>query len=186
MGAITISNLRISPQEQFLDVKGYEGHYLVSNLGRVISLRNKGGLRKEPLVVKSWINGHNKKGYNAVCLYKDGKTKQVTIHRLVAEAFIPNPNNLPEVNHKDKNKRNNSADNLEWCDRKYNVNYSKDDIKDRSRAVKVTSLKTGDSVYFGNELILNMLCGFTQRIVRACCNGLRDNAYGCKFQFVEG
>lgn len=186
MTAITIANLRISPNEQFVDVEGYEGHYLVSNMGRVISLRKKGGLRKEPIVLKSWISGHNRKGYDMIELNKDGSGKKAFIHRLVAKAFIPNPNNLPEVNHKDRNKRNNCSDNLEWCDRLYNVAWSKDDMKDRSKAVKVTSLKNGNTAYFKNELILNKLCGFTQRIVRECCNGLRDNAYGCTFQFMEG
>ena len=65
----------------------------------------------------------NRYGYMYVNLRKDGVTKQQYIHRLVAQAFIPNPNNLPEVNHKDEDKTNNNVKNLEWCDRKYNINY---------------------------------------------------------------
>lgn len=63
-------------------------------------------------------------GYHYVVLYKNTKRAFKTIHRLVAETFIPNPYNLPQVNHKDENKTNNCVDNLEWCDNKYNINYS--------------------------------------------------------------
>ena len=63
--------------------------------------------------------------YPAVTLVKDGKAKTYSLHRLLAEAFIPNPNNLPVVNHKDENPLNYSLDNLEWCTQQYNVDYSK-------------------------------------------------------------
>lgn len=65
----------------------------------------------------------NKLGYKCVTLNMDGKYKLMSVHRLVAQAFIPNPNNYPEVNHKDENPENNTASNLEWCDRTYNNNY---------------------------------------------------------------
>lgn len=67
--------------------------------------------------------GKNKDGYLRVVLYKEGKGKTIKVHRLVAQAFIPNPNNYPCVNHKDECKTNNCVDNLEWCDQKYNVNF---------------------------------------------------------------
>ena len=66
---------------------------------------------------------NDSKGYLQVILYKDGKVKHYGVHRLIAEAYIPNPNNLPQVNHKDENKTNNCLQNLEWCDAKYNNNY---------------------------------------------------------------
>lgn len=65
----------------------------------------------------------NNTGYSIVCLHKDGEHKNYYIHRLVAEAYIPNPDNLPQVNHKDENKENNSLQNLEWCTHEYNNNY---------------------------------------------------------------
>lgn len=95
------------------DVKGYEGLYAVTSCGKVWSYRNKRFLTPED-------NGH---GYLRVNLHKDGKDKKYMIHRLVAEAYIPNPENLPQINHKDENKTNNCLQNLEWCDAKYNVNY---------------------------------------------------------------
>lgn len=102
-------------EEIWKDIKGYEGLYQVSNYGRVKSFKhNKEKLRKE---VKDNM------GYLIVNLSKNGNKKIYKIHRLVAEAFLQNPNNYPQVNHKDENKINNRADNLEWCTAKYNSNY---------------------------------------------------------------
>lgn len=96
-----------------IPVKGYEGLYEIDTDGNIYSLgKNK--------VLKPWIINS---GYMEVYLYKGGVKHVRTIHRLVAEHFIPNPDNLPEVNHIDENRKNNSAGNLEWCTRLYNVNY---------------------------------------------------------------
>ena len=99
--------------EEFRDIPGYEGLYEVSNLGRVRSLETERILKPSK---NTW-------GYLFVSLYKNGIKKAVRIHRLVALAFIPNPDNLPCINHKDEDKTNNTVDNLEWCDDKYNANY---------------------------------------------------------------
>ena len=88
-------------------------NYQVSNYGQVRNSKT-GRLLKLQL---------NEKGYLRVALRIDGKTKWYRVSRLVASLFIPNPDNLPEVNHKDENKLNNRADNLEWCNRIYNVHY---------------------------------------------------------------
>ena len=107
--------------EQWKDIKGYEGLYQVSNLGNVKALKKRAGksIRNEKLL-KTYID---KYGYVYTILCKNNKTHLATIHRLIAEAFIPNPNNLPQINHKDENKQNNNIDNLEWCTCKYNINY---------------------------------------------------------------
>lgn len=112
--------------EEWKNVIGYEGLYEVSNTGQVRSLDryvkySNGRIHLHKGKVLS--SGKDKYGYLAVCLSCNGKQKIIKIHRLVAEAFIPNPNNLPQVNHKDEVKTNNRVDNLEWCDHKYNVNY---------------------------------------------------------------
>ena len=99
--------------EVFKPIEGYEDLYEVSNEGRV---RNKTTGR----ILKPF----SAKGYLKVNLCKDGISKFKSIHRLVANAFIPNPLNLPEVNHIDENKLNNNVDNLEWCSRQYNIDYS--------------------------------------------------------------
>lgn len=113
------------PNEVWKDIEGYEGLYQVSNMGRVKSLPK---YRKtiyeyisKPMILSPRARG--KKGYLAVALKKGNKVKQLAIHRLVAFAFCPNPNSYIEVNHKDEDKTNNRADNLEWCSRSYNVNY---------------------------------------------------------------
>lgn len=107
-------------EEVWKDIKNYEGLYQISTYGRVKSFPRKGALRKEK-VLKPYKDGKNY--YFVVGLHKDGKKQYKLIHRLVADAFIPNPNNLPIVNHKDENKENNNVDNLEWCTYKYNSNY---------------------------------------------------------------
>ena len=99
-------------------VDGYGGRYEVSNTGKVRSLNYE-----NMKIVRELKQCKHRKGYLLVLLYSNGKGKLVKVHRLVAEAFIPNPNNLPQVNHKDEDKTNNNVDNLEWCTNKYNANY---------------------------------------------------------------
>lgn len=119
-------------QEIWKDIKNYEGLYKISNLGRVKSLPKYAGrsYRKEK-ILKTYLD---KNGYVKVILCKNNKTRFLSIHRLLAEAFIPNPNDYPQINHKDENKQNNSLNNLEWCTCKYNINYgtrTKRDVEKR-------------------------------------------------------
>ena len=104
--------------EIWKDIDGYEGLYQISNEGRVKSLKYNHTNEEKFLKAK-----RNRNGYLLVGLCKDGKPKKKLVHRLVAEAFIENPNGLPQVNHKDENKMNNCVENLEWCDASYNTNY---------------------------------------------------------------
>lgn len=118
--------------EKWKDIEEYEGIYQVSNLGKV---RSKDRLVNR--IVRGAFSEYMKRGsimtpnkigsnYLRVELSKDSKRKKYYIHRLVAQAFIPNPNNLPCVNHKDGNKLNNNVDNLEWCTYKDNNVHAKD------------------------------------------------------------
>ena len=111
--------------EIWRDIEGYEGSYQVSNLGRVKSLFREAGTVNKKYTCKEKIlkPRRQKRDYYAVMLWKDGKSRQFRVHRLVAQAFIPNPDNLPVINHKDENPSNNEADNLEWCTVKYNSYY---------------------------------------------------------------
>ena len=110
-------------------VKDYEGYYEVDQFGRVYSLdriitvKDNGRVYDKPIKGRRLRQTAHSQGYKAVALTKDGNTTMVYVHRLVAEAFIPNPDNLPMVNHKDEDKTNNFVDNLEWCTNEYNINY---------------------------------------------------------------
>lgn len=113
--------------EVWKPVQGYEGYYKISNKGRLLAerrfLTRKGGVTqfcKEQIVKAGTIINS---GYKSVNLIKDKKLKHALIHRLVAQHFVDNPNGFDIVNHKDENKLNNVADNLEWCSHKYNSNY---------------------------------------------------------------
>lgn len=112
--------------EQWREIKGYEGRYEVSDCGNVRSLvfyspkRNEYMKRKYPRLLRQNTT-HD--GYKRVSLSDKCKMKSFTVHRLVAFAFLPNPNNYPAVNHKDENTANNHVENLEWCSNKYNSNY---------------------------------------------------------------
>ncbi len=115
-------------KEIWKDIPNYEDLYQISNLGNVKSVgrrRFNSGTYGGYFTVKEKIlkPSLHKNGYYSVQLCKNGGRKRITIHKLVATVFIPNPNNYPQINHKDENKTNNSVENLEWCDSKYNSNY---------------------------------------------------------------
>ena len=157
-------------KEIWKDKKDYEGHYQVSNCGRVKSIKF-GKERILKLIT-------DKCGYLKVNLYKNNIKKEYFVHRLVAEAFIPNTENLPEVNHKDENKLNNNAENLEWCDREYNCNFG---TRNERVIAKNTNGKLSKTVLqytldgeFVGEWPSARECGrngFNQGSVSACCRG---------------
>ena len=158
------------------DIKGYEGRYAVTEEGKVWSYGRQKFLKNNQLP----------SGYLRVTLYdEDIKPRQHYIHRLVAEAYIDNPDNLPEVNHISEDKTDNRVENLEWCSKEYNLNYG----TRRERAVK----STGKAVYcvelnqaFGSlkEAAAAIGAGYTQNIC-ACCKGRKLSAHGYHWRFVE-
>ena len=158
-------------KEIWKDKKDYEGHYQVSNFGRVKSIK----FGKERILK---LRTDKKTGYLHVVLCKDGKAKAFTVHRLVAEAFLPNPHNYPCVNHKDENKQNNNVSNLEWCTYKYNSNYG---TAIQRTSQKRINGKCSKKVYqytldgqFVREWESTAECGrngFNQGNVVACCQG---------------
>lgn len=159
--------------EIWKDIRGYEGLYKISNKGRVKSSSNKSNHTHE-IILKPCING---KGYEMVSLCKNSKTLSKRVHKLVAEAFIPNDMNLSHVNHKDENKLNNHSENLEWCDNKYNLRYS------TSKKV----IRIGD---FGKTKVYNAIEdvrheGFNPCHVSNCCNKKRNSHKGYKWRFLN-
>lgn len=118
-------------EREWKNIAGYEGKYIISNDGLVVSLPRKvsrtgirGDVFRKGKMLKPHLRGRNNLKYLCVTLSDNGISKAYSVHRLVAQAFLENPNNFEEVNHIDKNTFNNRLDNLEWCDRQYNNAYS--------------------------------------------------------------
>ena len=155
----------------------FTGKYQVSNLGRVRSLNYKhtGEIR----VLKP---GKRKDRYLHVRLYVDGKQKMFYIHRLVATAFIPNPDNLPVVNHKDENPSNCCVDNLEWCTQEYNANYgTRNERVKEKKSKKVICIETGQVFESENEAERHIGCGG----IGHCCKGKQKTCGGYHWAYVD-
>ena len=177
-------------EEIWKDIQGYEGIYQVSNYGEVRSLdrieqcNGTERLRKGRTMLPRKI----KDGYLSVGLRNGSRQKGKLVHRLVAEAFIRNPNNLPEVNHKDENKENNSVENLEWCDAAYNIRYGTG-IERRAAQIRKEIVQyslDGDELTIFNSITeaARAIGGGTSRI-SACCKGERKSAYGYRWKYKE-
>ena len=166
--------------ETWKPVKGYEGLYEVSDLGRV----KKSKLLCLNQYILFWTEEKilkprkNNRGYLRIALTKNKSHKVYLVHRLVAEAFIPNPNNLPMVNHKDENPLNNISKNLEWCDSKYDNNYGTKKIR-ASKAMTNGKLSKPVLQYtLDGKLVKEWVSikeasrdGFDDSSITLCCKG---------------
>lgn len=161
-------------KEVWKDIEGYEGKYQVSNFGNVMSLNYNHTGKKRLMKLRK-----NRYGYLEVHLYKDGKVKWYKVHRLVAQAFLANPNNLSQVNHKDQNKENNIVSNLEFCSPEYNVNYG-----DRNERASEKQCKpifgvdkvSGLIVEYKSAKEAGKVLGINPANITACCKGKRKSA----------
>lgn len=177
--------------EVWKDVKGYEENYQVSNYGKIRSkdryLRVCGGgyrfVKGIPIKTMTYTNG-----YIGVGLYKNGKHKMKLVHRLVAESFIPNPDNYPQINHKDENITNNHLENLEWCTAKYNANYGTRNermIKDSSlKAVIMCSTDGLELKYFKSLGEASRETGFDISAIIRACKGKQKTSYGYIWKYA--
>ena len=177
-------------EEIFKNIYGYEGLYQISNLGRVKSLNYR--CTKKEKVLKPCKNTN---GYLQVHLYKDSENKYMLVHRLVADAFISNPYNLSDVNHKDEDKTNNCVSNLEWCTREYNCNFgSRNERSAKSRSKLLTGVyntKLSKSVrcietnqIFPSTMEVQRQLGFAHCSIVQCCNGKLKSAYGYHWKYL--
>lgn len=150
-------------QEIWKDIKGYEGLYQVSNFGRVKSLErvvnfcegNKAKTQYRTVAEKIKNPSEKDNGYLQICLYKNNKGKHKYIHRLVAEAFIKNPNNYETVNHKNLNKKDNTVKNLEWCSYADNNDHARKNLcfkSGKKLKIEAINIDTGES-----EIITDLL-----------------------------
>ena len=172
-------------EEEWRDVVGYEGCYMVSSMGRVYSCPNH---IHNGMILKA---DKYQNGYYRVALSRHGKKKYIMIHRLVAQAFIPNPNNYPVVNHKDENKANNFVGNLEWCSIKYNNTYGKVSRKERilncklGRAVVQMTLKGEDIAVFSSLNEAGRYVGVSAANIASACTGFVKTSAGFKWRYAD-
>ncbi|MBR4486649.1 HNH endonuclease [bacterium] len=175
-------------KEIWKDIPEYEALYQVSNLGNIKSLDliviDKLGRKyvKKGKLLKQRID---KYGYNYVHLHKNGNEKYKLVHRLVAEAFIPNPNNLPQVNHKNEIKTDNNIENLEFCDVKYNLNYgTRNEKVSKNKSKKIKQLdKDGNLINIWlNSLEASKKLNIHSGNIRSCCRGELKTAGGYKWE----
>lgn len=151
--------------EKLKDIKGYEGLYGITSCGRVWSYRRNKFIKPfKP----------SKSDYLCVNLYKDNTRKAFLVHRLVAEAYIPNPDNLPQVNHKDEVKTHNWINNLEWCDAKYNIRYS--------HGKKVKCIETGE--IFNSAAEAGEAVNRNKWNISAACAGIQKTCGGYHWQYI--
>ena len=156
-----------------IDIIGYEGLYAITNCGQVWSYRKN-----------TFLKPYLARGYFKVCLCKDKIRKQVLIHRLVAEAFILNPLNLPQINHIDENKQNNCAENLEWCNAKYNINYGEHNKKvGKSHCKKVYCVELGK--VFESAKLAAMQLGLSDSNIAKCCKGKYKTTGGYHWEYAD-
>lgn len=149
-------------KEIWKDIAGYEGLYQISSFGNVLSLKYCGSNKSHLLAPNP-----DHKGYLMVYLNKRGKRKTLKIHRLVASAFIPNTNNLPQVNHKDENKQNNCVENLEWCDGMYNVNYGTGiERRVKTARTSIAHIAHMKKLHEPNKIAICMIDPTTKEIIR--------------------
>lgn len=166
-------NIYENLKRQGAEIKEYNGYYIASN-GKIY---NKRGKELKP--------SSNPKGYKFVSFSRNGKTKNEMLHRVLAKCFIPNPNNYPQINHKDGNKTNNSLSNLEWCTPSQNVQHAWDNGLALLPDKPVICLNTG-IVYKTARKAADSLNFYSPSAITACCLGKRKSAYkGCLWRYYK-
>ena len=174
-------------EEIWKDIKGYEGLYQVSNLGRVKSLSKLIWNGKAYYISKEKILSlkPSEKGYVKIALWKNREKEYFLVHRLVAEAFIPNPNNLPEVNHiidDFEHRSDNRVENLEWCTREYNNNYGNRNKKHSENIKRYKNPKAKKVKCITTNEIFNCMKDAEEKYnvayqsISSCCKGKLKSA----------
>lgn len=166
-------------------IEGYEGKYAIDKKGRVWSFRDK----HKNFRIKRMKYQLSSKGYLNVGLHKDSKPKRYRIHRLLALAFIPNPDNLTQVNHKDGNKLNITIPNLEWCTGSHNVKHSYNVLnraRSKSKKCKAININTGQILISSSLCDLSKMLGKSRGYAHYAVknNKLVDNEWDVKY-FIE-
>ena len=172
--------------EVWKSIEGYE-NYQVSNLGNVRNLNYNGAKGK----VKNLTPKKNNSGRLWVELRANNKAKTFLVHRLVGMAFIPNPNNLPQINHIDENPLNNCVENLEWCTGEYNIKYSRELHPNRKKKITQTQKvaqydKDGNLIkIWDNAHTVFLETKMSDWSIAECCRGKRHTAYGYTWHYAD-
>ena len=166
-------------REIWKDMEGYEGLYQVSNLGRVKRL--KGKYISTQRILKLRVGT---RGYLYVQLCKKGQRKYYTIHRLVAQAFLPNPENKPQVNHIDEDKTNNIISNLEWVTAKEN-NHHGTRIERTSHKIKAIDIANGEYNIYCSIRDCSRKLGLSQGNICQCLKGKLRQTGGYTFEYAK-
>lgn len=168
------------------EVHGYEGLYLVSDEGEVFSLpKTVHGAweqhRKGKKLKKGKRGRKEQPQYEFVVLVdKNGNAHKESVHRLVAKTFIPNPHDYPEVNHKDENSLNNRVENLEWCSRQYNAEYSK------GKRISQYDVDNEKIAEYKSIVHASILTGISRTAINNCLSGWSRTAGGYVWRYEEG
>jgi len=182
---------KINLKEEWRDIKDYEGTYKVSNTGKIKSLDRYIDYSNGKTYFYKGIFLKPQKhpaGYLQVGLSLNGETNSLLIHRLVAEAFIENPNNLPEVNHKDENKKNNFINNLEWCTEIYNSNYGTKGqrISDKNSLTTYQYSLNGELItIYKSTLEAQRITGSDRVSIQQCCTNSLKTSNGFVWSYKE-
>lgn len=175
--------------EEWKDIEGYEGLYQVSDWGRVKSLerfvKNGNGYRKiKEKILKTYLAG-TEKDYYYIKLRKNGVPKHFLIHRLVAETFIPNDGNKPQVDHKEGNKNDNSMWSLQWATQSENINNpNTKQYNNPKNSKNLYQYTNGELVFVWPSLHEAVRNGFDKRAIQRCCNGIRKTHKGSQWSFT--
>lgn len=179
--------------EQWKPIAGFEGLYEVSNTGvirtqgRTIKTHRKGTEYMKSYPARTMKVCLGKDGYLILSLRKDGLVYHKSVHRLVAEAFIPNPDNLPCINHKSEIKTENNVENLEWCDAKYNNNYGgRTERSIAHKRKKVACYKDGVLVKaFISQAEAGREMGIDSSAICMCCKGKIQHSCGYEWKYIQ-
>lgn len=177
--------------EAWADIDGFEGMYQVSTIGRVRSLPRDVAMRRGGREYTMHHKGRvlrqvrSKDGYATVQIFKDSKPHTFKVHRLVATAFISNQDNLPEVNHIDGNKTNNTVENLEWCTKSHNMRHAYENglISKENKTFNRKKVRRSDGVVFTSLTEAANASGTHVGNVSACCHGKLAHTSGYGFEF---
>jgi hypothetical protein len=170
-------------REEFRLMPGFEDKVKISNLGYAVNLNYNNTGKERRFKLSKNAQGYVKFGFG----YKGKKYSNIYVHKVVAKLFIPNPDNLPEVNHIDENKENNCVDNLEWCDRKYNCNYgtrTKRSAENRKSKIGCYDLN-GNLVKVYDGAVDAEKDGFIRSVISRCCNGKLYKHHDHMFKFID-